>query len=300
MDINRLNTFLKVVKYGSFTKVAEQEYISQRAISKQITQLENEVGMQLFDRGINKIDLTENGKAFLYSAQDIVNSYTIAMEELDKFKQNQQPSLHIGYFSAFESKLLEKVFYPLMQKIPNLKITFKEESNEHLIRSLDLGILDMVLSIDFGLSPVKDTIGLKCQKIYNDKMLMGISKLNPLSNNLKITTKDLQKETILYYAPENSTFLRESFLTSLFATNHLHIKRVTSIEQMRIQVVTNQAVAFYPKGLIGSESFQDDPYVKYLDIISENQNSILTYDIVCITKKKNNLIDKVIQQFKQL
>jgi len=68
LDINLLKTFLSVVQLGSFSKVADKEFLSQRAVSKQISKLEADLGVALFTRNANQIQLTPQGKFFFSSA----------------------------------------------------------------------------------------------------------------------------------------------------------------------------------------------------------------------------------------
>ncbi len=77
-------------------------------------------------------------------------------------------------------------------------------------------------------------------------MVMGVSTLNPLSKHSVLTAQDLSTLPILYYSPETSTFLLESFMASMpFLDDYSRIHRVTSTEQMDILVALNQAFAFY-------------------------------------------------------
>ena len=64
MNIDQIKLFIQVTELGSFKKVAEQNYISQRAVSQQMKKLEDELGAQLFIRGHNSITLTPAGKFF--------------------------------------------------------------------------------------------------------------------------------------------------------------------------------------------------------------------------------------------
>lgn len=65
MDIEQLKNFLAAAQLGSFQRVADQQFISQRTVSKQMTSLEDELGVQLFFRGPNKITLTNAGTYFV-------------------------------------------------------------------------------------------------------------------------------------------------------------------------------------------------------------------------------------------
>ncbi|WP_158178819.1 LysR family transcriptional regulator, partial [Lactiplantibacillus plantarum] len=75
MEINRLKTFLVIAKNGSFKAAAELLFLSPRAVSKQMDQLENELGVKLFIRRHNNTDLTPTGTKFVIAAEDIVNTY---------------------------------------------------------------------------------------------------------------------------------------------------------------------------------------------------------------------------------
>ncbi len=149
MDLNRLKTFLKVAQYGSFKQVADENFITQRAVSKQMRQLEDELNVTLFHRGKNKVTLTPEGHRFISSAQDIVNNYTTALNDLHRSISSDQ-MLRVGYFSVFEKKLLQNALYSLLKVNPKLSLAIREGSNEHLTESVRNGSLDLALSISYG------------------------------------------------------------------------------------------------------------------------------------------------------
>lgn len=278
MEITRLKTFLYVVQLGSFQKAAKKLYLSQRAVSKQITQIETELGIQLVNRGSNRISMTPAGKTFYASAQDILNNYDHAVSELQKTTTTQQ-QLKVGYFSRFEQQLLRDALIPLVNKFPTLNLTIKEESNEHLIQGVLNDELDLALSIEYG-SQTLISHDLAVSSIYTNTMVMGISRLNPLSHFEKLRLTDLNKLPILYYSPETSTYLQNSFLASISTpTQPTHIQRVASAEQMHLLVTLNQGFAFYPQGLVSPS----DPDIHYVSLIDAHQR----YDIVAIYKAQN-------------
>ncbi|KRM74765.1 LysR family transcriptional regulator [Secundilactobacillus collinoides] len=297
MDINRLQTFLKVAQYGSFQKVSEQEYVSQRAVSKQMTQLESELNVTLFHRGKNQISLTAQGHLFLSSAQDIVNNYLSALTELRQTDSQEKPLLRVGYFSAFEQQLLLKALYTLKLNVPDLQLIVRQGSNEHLTQSVTNGALDLALSISYGKPALPDDSPITALPIYHNQMVMGVSRLNPLSRLTALPQTNLTDRQMLYYSPENSTFLLESFLASApFIENYEDIHRVSSAEQMHMLVALDQAFAFYPKGLTPPDA---DKNVAYLPIENDTtqeytietlyaphtQNKVLKQLIGCLTGK---------------
>lgn len=285
MDIDKLKTFLQVAQYGSFKQAANKEFLSQRAVSKQITQLETELGITLFWRRANRITLTPQGKFFLSSAQDMVNNYTKAIADLQTFNQQAHQTLKVGYFSAFEERLLRPALYTLKEQDADLYLSIREESNEHLVQSVRLGNLDAALSIRYGHSELNLEPSLTAVTIFHGEMVMGVSTLNPLSKRPYLVTSDLVTKPILYYSPETSTFLLESFLASMpFIADHERVRRVTSIEQMQIMVALDQAFAFYPAGLLDDSLLTTDSHIHLLPVHETNQQG---YDILVIYPRKN-------------
>ncbi|WP_404814658.1 LysR family transcriptional regulator [Secundilactobacillus malefermentans] len=284
LDINLLKTFLSVVQLGSFSKVADKEFLSQRAVSKQISKLEADLGVALFTRNANQIQLTPQGKFFFSSAQDIVNNYSTAVSELNQMNQQSPETLRLGYFSAFEKQLLENALLPVVANHPNLHLTVREESNEHLTESVSNGSLDAALSISYGRPALAPTSRLTEKPIFQGKMVMGVSNLDPLSQQTALSPADLADKSILYYSPESSTFLLESFLASVpFITNFEQIKRVTSLEQMALLVSLNQAFAFFPQGLIAGTNQE----LANLTLLPISDSKSQTYQIVVIYNTEN-------------
>lgn len=283
MDIDRLKTFLQVAQLGSFKQVADKEFRSQRTISKQITQLETELNVQLFNRQANQITLTTQGKFFLATAQDVVNNYTSAVTELQKISQGATEFLNVGYFSAFEKRLLQAGLKQVLLTTPNLELNIRNESNEHLTQSIINGQLDLALSISYGQPAIGSSSNLKSLPIFAGEMVMGVSKLNPVSTKKRLSETDLKSRPILYYSPESSTFLLESFLASTpLLKSRENIQRVSTLEQMNMLVALNQAIAFYPGGLIAQSEQEDD--IAYLHVGNSDQQH---YEIVALYRSDN-------------
>ncbi|WEV39904.1 LysR family transcriptional regulator [Lactobacillus sp. ESL0681] len=294
MNIEYLKTFLQVVQLGSFEKVAKINYQSQRAISKQITHLENELGTKLFDRSSNKIFLTPQGRVFCSSAQDIINNLNDAIADLHYLDDKEGKILRVGYFSAFEGKIVQKSLYSLMNEEPQVNIVIHEESNERLMQNVINGNLDVVFSINYGKTCVPESSSLSNTVVYRNNMVMGVSKLNPLSQERVLLPEMIKSIPIIYYCPENSTFLLECFLASLVKIpDHQEIKRVSSTEQMHMLVSLNKAIAFYPSGLISRNEMLNDSEVKYCEFCDNDSQN---YEIVAVYKRdnKNKMLKKLI------
>lgn len=214
MNFTQLNTFITVVETGSFQKAAATQYISQRAVSQSIGKLENELGFKLFERGKNKISITSQGQEFFLKTKEILHSFSVEINSLRHEAATTYQELKVGYFSPFEGALLLQKIFDANQKQPELKIKITEESIEHLISDVSLGILDLAFILDYGEQEFL-TKNLTNKSIFQSKMVIGVSKLDPLSSGSVFPLTALKEKPILYYGPEKTNYLKHAFLATL-------------------------------------------------------------------------------------
>lgn len=136
MEINNLKTFLSVAKYGSFKKAAEKFFLSPRAVSKQMDQLENELGVTLFQRYQNSSELTKQGQKFIVAAQDMVNIYNDELNRIKSTKHLNQQLLRVGFSSANQEVELQHLLLLIFQKYPDIQLDFMQESRNRLLQLL--------------------------------------------------------------------------------------------------------------------------------------------------------------------
>lgn len=293
MNFTQLNTFITVVETGSFQKAAATQYISQRAVSQSIAKLENELGFKLFERGKNKISITSQGQEFFLKTKEILHSFSVEINSLRHEVATTYQELKVGYFSPFEGALLLQKVFDANQKQPELKIKITEESIEHLISDVSLGILDLAFILDYGDQEFL-TKNLTNKSIFQSKMVIGVSKLDPLSSSTVFPLTALKEKPILYYGPEKTNYLKHAFLATLpEAYQNLPVARISTIEQMQILVSSNQANAYYPDGLLQPSNSPSEK-IEYLPL--EGNSSAQNYHVQAIYQK-NTEKKKLIQQF---
>ena len=293
MNFTQLNTFITVVETGSFQKAAATQYISQRAVSQSIAKLENELGFKLFERGKNKISITSQGQEFFLKTKEILHSFSVEINSLRHEVATTYQELKVGYFSPFEGALLLQKIFDSNQKQPELKIKITEESIEHLISDVSLGILDLAFILDYGDQEFL-TKNLTNKSIFQSKMVIGVSKLDPLSSSTVFPLIALKEKPILYYGPEKTNYLKHAFLATLpDAYQNLPVARISTIEQMQILVSSNQANAYYPDGLLQPSNSPSEK-IEYLPL--EGNSSAQNYHVQAIYQKKTEK-KKLIQQF---
>ncbi|MBA1393725.1 LysR family transcriptional regulator, partial [Lactobacillus sp. XV13L] len=249
MDSEQLKVFLTVVQQGSFGRVAEQRYVTQRAVSRQMARLENEVGVELFDRTSNRISLTEAGKYFAGRAQEYLNNLDATVSELKNISKATGNTLYIGYFSIFDAFIMEReiINYQTKKLEPKIDFFTMEESVEHILTDLALNKLDCAYINHYGSYDIPQAAQYEFVPVYSNEMVMGISRQNVLSQKKYLTEKDLDGQTLFYYSSENSDFMRKTFTATLHKSmNNYQIERVSSIEQLMTSTALNQGIAYIP------------------------------------------------------
>jgi DNA-binding transcriptional LysR family regulator len=142
MDIALLKTFIEVYRTRHFGHAAENLYITQSAVSARIRLLEETLGILLFKRDRNNIQLTAAGLRFLKHADAIVNAWNRARQEMALEEESKVP-LSIGGMYSLWDIALQDFIHHIYQEMPNVALQAEAHSPDALIRRLLDGVLDL-------------------------------------------------------------------------------------------------------------------------------------------------------------
>lgn len=147
MDIRNLTTFIQVAESGSFTRAAETLGYSQPTISVQIKQLENELGIQLFDRIGHTVRLTDPGRNVLLHAQRICH---MCQEMTLSTAQPSTPNglIRLATADSMCAPLLKHGFASFKEQYPNISLKVTTAGTSELFRMLDHNEVDLVCTLD--------------------------------------------------------------------------------------------------------------------------------------------------------
>lgn len=143
----RLKVFHTVAKRLSFTKAAEELFISQPAVTKHIHELEQQLGVALFERIGNKITVTPAGKIVMRHAEDIFTSYRNLEYEINQLKHERGGRLQIGASTTIAQYYIPPLLARFNQRYPEIKTSLISGNTEHieqalLEKSIQLGIIE--------------------------------------------------------------------------------------------------------------------------------------------------------------
>ena len=202
MNINQLKYFISVAEYKSFTKAANQYYISQTAITQQIHALEEQMAVTLIDRRKRPIALTPAGNVFLQEAKAIVERMNFAMRKVHDASTGLVGTLRIGYTKGYERSNLSNVLRSFHLDYPNILITCYRCDTDMLAAGLFNNDYDIIFTWDSTNIMQEEGIGFKL--IERAPLTVALYTSHPLANRTSLTRKELKNESILYMSPSGS------------------------------------------------------------------------------------------------
>lgn len=137
-ELKRIGVFTKVVEAQSFSEAARRLGVAKSAVSKQISLLEQEVGVRLFNRSTRKLSLTEAGEIYYRHCAQIVNRADIALNELRQYQNQPTGTLKVSSPISFGRALLIPVIKELRSLYPLLSIDL--QLNDQVVDMVDEGI----------------------------------------------------------------------------------------------------------------------------------------------------------------
>jgi len=205
MTIPQLENFLVLTETLNFRKACEHIYIAQPALSRQIQQLEQEIGAQLFDRTKKQIKLTPAGTYFKKEVFNLIHHLKQAIKMTAQVHNGKAGEIRIGHASSAMHTILPELLRYMEQEVPNLKAGLVEGSNELIFNKL------MDNEVDFGFVPnAFIPEGLSSSTAYKENYLLILPKDHTINKANFKDLKDCAKEKwILHPQAEGFGYMEE-------------------------------------------------------------------------------------------
>ena len=148
LELRHIKYFLAVAEELHFRKAADRLFISQPGLSRQIKQMEEELGLQLFERHNRKVTLTQAGTYLRDEYQTIIKSLDKVINHAQLIHNGQEGELKIGYIGSAMHKIIPSFLLDIKEKYPNILVNFQEMDNQVqtakiLDQDIDIGFVRM-------------------------------------------------------------------------------------------------------------------------------------------------------------
>ncbi len=281
MNQNQLKYFVAAAETRSFTKAAEQFYISQTAVTQQIRLLEETLGCPLFDRSTRPVSLTSAGKAFLAEARAILERISRAVDLVHDASTGMTGQLRIGYVCGYERSDLSVWMQHFHRDNPNILISFYRCSTDVLAAGLLSGEYDLVFTWDS--TNLRKHPDVDFQTIEKARLVVALYSSHPLARRPSLSRKELLGEKIIFMSPSaandsyGDTFFMELYRDAGYKPNILF--RSTDSESVLMMVATEQGISILPD-YCTTKLFQADN-LAFVPLTGENERE----EIIAVWKK---------------
>ena len=187
MEIRVLRYFLTIAREGSITSAAEQLHITQPTLSRQIKDLEDELGQKLFHRSSHSMKLTQEGFIFRQRAEEIVAMVDKTSAEFLSMDKPLAGDIYIGGGETLAVSLIADLIAELRKEYPDIRYHLYSGNEADVTERLDRGLLDFGILVQPADLTKYDCIHLPAEDIWGVVM----RKDAPLAQKKKITRADL-------------------------------------------------------------------------------------------------------------
>ncbi|WP_431223269.1 LysR substrate-binding domain-containing protein [Serratia sp. L9] len=245
MELRHLRYFIAVAEEQNFSRAAERLHISQPPLSRQIQQLELDLGVSLFERGARPLKLTEAGRFFYGHARQFL-AQSVELKSMTQRVGQLDRSLTIGFVASTLYGILPRLIRRFRTQHPEVAMSLLEMTTMEQIQALKEGRID----VGFGRIRYEDANVRRI--ILRDEILMAaLAADHPLANASELTLRNLQSETLIVYpqAP------RPSFADQVLATfrdRALEPQKIMEVRELQVAlglVAAGEGITLVPNCL---------------------------------------------------
>ena len=194
MTGSQLLYFINVARLRSFTKAARACFVSQTAISRQISALEAEIGVTLFERDTAHVQLTRAGEYFYQNMEQLTRQIEQVVQKTQDIEREQATRLTLGIPSIMEQHIAGPMLRRYHELYPEVQLIAVSGSRQELLQQLIGGKIDLMVALDFDL-PSLD--GLDTLVLLQDHSTWLLPRFHPLAGQSSIAPQLLRGETLI-------------------------------------------------------------------------------------------------------
>lgn len=243
--LKQIQYFLAVVECNSFTEAAEQCFISQSAISQQISALEKNLGVTLLRREKRKFSVTAAGEYLYQNGPSLLERAEELRKETIRIGRDGEAHLRIGYLPGYEGDVLQETIYRFTEDYPEVFFSIAKYSHEDLFRLISGDEIDLVLSYQRrAFSENYENFHLR----YIPCMV-EVSKRSRLSGEERLTAGQLKDMPCIVVAKPGQQELEKGFYQNVLGIGS-SFYFVESLDDARLAVIGNRG--FLPVADMGN------------------------------------------------
>ncbi len=243
-SLARLSCFIAVAEELHFGRAAERLHMTQPPLSRQIQQLETELGVQLIDRTTRSVTLTPAGIAFLPDARRILQLAESAALTVKRVPAGDLGTVVVGFTAASAHAVLPRLLERSRAKLPDVKLELREMVSAAQLEGLMTG------EIDLGMArPPLKRPGIVSRPLLHEQLVAALPAEHPLVTQARqLTLNDLDGQDVVMYSPIQARYFNELLISAftIAGATPRYVQFVTQVHTMLVLVRSGIGIALVP------------------------------------------------------
>jgi LysR family hca operon transcriptional activator len=198
VELRHLRYFVAVAAHGSFNRAAQTLHLTQPALSRQVKDLEEELGVPLFVRGNNSVTLTESGKRFYEEAREVLARAEQAIQSVRGEPRTE--ILRIGYAPSATADILPRALQKFLAEQPRVRIELNDLFPHEMTRMAKNGELDVVVTLEASVTSVST---FHWEELRQMQLVLVMPATHNLARLKQVTPECLRDLPLAGLAPES-------------------------------------------------------------------------------------------------
>ncbi len=287
IEIRHLRYFLAVAEELHFRKAADKLFVSQPGLSRQIKQMEEELGFALFERSNKRVTLTKAGKYLKDEVEHIIKNLEDTFDHAQLIHEGMEGQISFGYVGSAMQNVIPELILRIREDYPNIHYSLREMENPEQIDSLLLNDVDLAF-----VRLEKVPKGLDIRPVFEDTFSLVLPENYELDHiNLENLVQFKNEDFILFdqsYSPAYYEQVMQIFKQSGFQPNISH-NTVHASTIFRL-VENNLGLSIVPSSL----KLGYDMKVKFIELDKIPQRTILS--VAWNTANRNPILGKILSK----
>lgn len=288
MEIRQLRYFIEVAEREHISEAAIHLHVAQSAVSRQIANLEDELGVELFERVGRNVKLTQIGKIFLEHTISVLHAIDYAKKQIDEYLDPDKGTIKIGFPTSLAGHLLPTVISAFKKEYPNVAFQLRQGSYHYLIDAVKKRELNLAF---LGPLPPKDD-SINTSILFTENFSVLLPSNHPFAKREKLQLIDLRNEDFILF-PEGYVLKK----IAVEACNTVGFTPKTSSEGEDMDAIKGLVAAGIGITLLPESSFYDSTPRFTVKIPIETPIIRRTVGIISPATRELSPSEKVFHQF---
>jgi DNA-binding transcriptional LysR family regulator len=214
MELRHLRYFVAVAETENVTRAAASLHVAQPAVSRQIRDLEEELGVALLERSAKAVRLTEPGRLFLAEARAVLQRADEAVAAVRAVADGSTGEIHVGYAPSLTVEILPRALRRFQADLPGVRVALHDFSSEEMVAGLRDGRLHLALMVKPADEQLRD---LRFHELARYPMCVAVAPSHSFAERASLTLASVAPEPLVGYSRNDYPEYHES-LAALFSS----------------------------------------------------------------------------------